>query len=38
VRVAHRITVDPQASRVLRDRYAAFRQLYPALHALEALH
>jgi xylulokinase len=34
VRVAHTVTVDPQASRVLRDRYAAFRQLYPALRDL----
>jgi len=38
VRVAQRITVDPHASRVLHDRYAAFRQLYPALHALAIHH
>jgi xylulokinase len=35
VRVAQRITMQPPAVRVLRDRYAAFRQLYPALHALQ---
>lgn len=34
VRVAHTVTVDPPASRVLRERYAAFRQLYPALREL----
>jgi len=34
VRVAHKVTVDPHAERVLRDRYAVFRQIYPALRAL----
>jgi xylulokinase len=35
VRVKQRVAIDPHASRVLRDRYAAFRQLYPALRALQ---
>jgi xylulokinase len=36
VRVKHHVAVDPAASRVLHDRYAAFRQLYPALRALHS--
>jgi xylulokinase len=36
VRVKQRVAVDQNASRVLHDRYAAFRQLYPALRALHS--
>jgi xylulokinase len=35
VRVAQKVTVDPDARAALRERYNVFRRVYPALRALE---